>query len=974
MWVEKVELTSYGAIQGESIVFSEDKINLVVEPNEYGKTTMATAIWSILFDFALDQKAEDERLTAKDARQPKSGLPYMAKMDINHKHKRLTIVRNFAEGTYQVLDRDHRDADITREYQGANGEDEIGLKLTGMTRELFKSTCFVGQRELDEHAFGGESHLASLVQGIADSASPSGTCAQAVRVLNESLEKTNINDRTVKMDNLVRDLEIVRQDLLNKIKAYERDRRDVSASFDRLMIINRILSGDNNRYKATEFHNLKFQLSDAENRLTRLREIRSRKDQLEQEIDDLPPVPEVPQDIKKPLLDLWSRHNNKAVELSKLKAELSPQENMFKEKQDEIKVRLGNLSVFTQEEAHMVSSLAGSMQTAEEELNGLLERRQNERDKFSQDNENKDIDEIKKSLTSLESEGVDNARSYNSLIVAFQEQLEDSERNLHQSRAKQKELTVKREEIRKKKQLTSIIVGFVAVMLIVLGIVMFVLVKTMAYMTMPLVIIGLIALAISGVMITPVFKPQTILKSEFAATDADVNRIAQDMQDKQNKVGALEIKLDTLARKVGLSNRKELAAKLEEYSQQASKLKELTLLEQLVEQKEQVVKRYKTDLQKYLEKASKTDVDPSAATARELSSALSQYMDETRQLAEVHHEAASNSRKFASIEEEIIDNDKAILNLFRKSGADLGENDAAAMEEVSYRLNNLSSLLKLQAELESMEQEIGVAYSELPGLIKNVEDYQSRVVQQLESIKQLYPGIENIAPLSEEELAQEEDAPKDMRELEGLKVEREEALLRIRTLSNTCDEQYLLAMEDLDLTEFKLQGAKRARLALELARDTLKRLSGENYMDWSQHLNGIATEMLTRLGMDYDEVKFDNELKLVARRKSDGDHISAAQIMSQLSTGTKEQLHWLARMVVARYLSRSNSLPIIMDEPFSESDDDRFVKMMRFLTSVIAQEHQVILFSCHQQRHIWLKQQLDELERGKLIFCRRQKA
>ena len=59
MWVEKVELTSYGAIQGESIVFSEDKINLVVEPNEYGKTTMATAIWSILFDFALDQKAED---------------------------------------------------------------------------------------------------------------------------------------------------------------------------------------------------------------------------------------------------------------------------------------------------------------------------------------------------------------------------------------------------------------------------------------------------------------------------------------------------------------------------------------------------------------------------------------------------------------------------------------------------------------------------------------------------------------------------------------------------------------------------------------------------------------------------------------------------------------------------------------------------------------------------------------------------
>jgi hypothetical protein len=48
MWVEKVELTSYGAIQGESIVFSEDKINLVVEPNEYGKPR-----WQLLSVYTL---------------------------------------------------------------------------------------------------------------------------------------------------------------------------------------------------------------------------------------------------------------------------------------------------------------------------------------------------------------------------------------------------------------------------------------------------------------------------------------------------------------------------------------------------------------------------------------------------------------------------------------------------------------------------------------------------------------------------------------------------------------------------------------------------------------------------------------------------------------------------------------------------------------------------------------------------------
>jgi len=66
-------------------------------------------------------------------------------------------------------------------------------------------------------------------------------------------------------------------------------------------------------------------------------------------------------------------------------------------------------------------------------------------------------------------------------------------------------------------------------------------------------------------------------------------------------------------------------------------------------------------------------------------------------------------------------------------------------------------------------------------------------------------------------------------------------------------------------------------------------------------------------------------------------------------------------------------MPIILDEPFSEADDERFLKMMRFLITVISKEHQIIIFSCHQQRHTWFKNQLEENDRGKLIFCRRQR-
>ena len=132
--------------------------------------------------------------------------------------------------------------------------------------------------------------------------------------------------------------------------------------------------------------------------------------------------------------------------------------------------------------------------------------------------------------------------------------------------------------------------------------------------------------------------------------------------------------------------------------------------------------------------------------------------------------------------------------------------------------------------------------------------------------------------------------------------------------------------------------------------------------------------MISKLGLDYEEIRFDTHLSLVARKKNDSEELGAAEIMSQLSIGTKEQLHWLARMVVAKFLSRQHSMPIIMDEPFSEADDDRFLKMMRFLIGVISKDHQIIIFSCHQQRHTWFKNQLEENDRGKLVFCRRQRS
>jgi uncharacterized protein YhaN len=75
-------------------------------------------------------------------------------------------------------------------------------------------------------------------------------------------------------------------------------------------------------------------------------------------------------------------------------------------------------------------------------------------------------------------------------------------------------------------------------------------------------------------------------------------------------------------------------------------------------------------------------------------------------------------------------------------------------------------------------------------------------------------------------------------------------------------------------------------------------------------------------------------------------------------------------MAVVRFLSNDMPLPIILDEPFCEADDERFSKMMNMLIDNVMQDHQIIVFSCHQGRHRWLMENLEEDRRDRINECR----
>ena len=266
----------------------------------------------------------------------------------------------------------------------------------------------------------------------------------------------------------------------------------------------------------------------------------------------------------------------------------------------------------------------------------------------------------------------------------------------------------------------------------------------------------------------------------------------------------------------------------------------------------------------------------------------------------------------------------------------------------------------------------GFTPDELPPQIERLETIRMEIFARMQELIEQYPSIAEMAPpMSPPRRINSSGNYSSKMYLDDLRRERDELTVRVRTASMNHDQNYLAAVEELEQVSRELNNVRRAKTALELARDTLQKLSSETYVDWSTKLNEIAKEMIVNIGLDFDDLHFDTDLRITARKKSGGEEINDSNISTQLSTGTKEQLHWLARMVVSRFLSKGNPLPIVLDEPFSEADDERFLRVMQFLLDVLVQKHQVIIFSCHQQRHHWLISQLEQSQTARIDFARR---
>jgi uncharacterized protein YhaN len=160
----------------------------------------------------------------------------------------------------------------------------------------------------------------------------------------------------------------------------------------------------------------------------------------------------------------------------------------------------------------------------------------------------------------------------------------------------------------------------------------------------------------------------------------------------------------------------------------------------------------------------------------------------------------------------------------------------------------------------------------------------------------------------------------------------------------------------LDELGAALSRVTQYKAAVEGARDVLSEVSREIHERWAEYLNPRASAILAGFGTAYEAIHFESDLSFSVRRRDREQALERKQVNHQVSVGARDQIYLAVRLAIAEAISTEEALPIILDDPFIATDDERFTKAMRHIIETLGDRHQIIILTCHRDRHERLRE------------------
>lgn len=151
-------------------------------------------------------------------------------------------------------------------------------------------------------------------------------------------------------------------------------------------------------------------------------------------------------------------------------------------------------------------------------------------------------------------------------------------------------------------------------------------------------------------------------------------------------------------------------------------------------------------------------------------------------------------------------------------------------------------------------------------------------------------------------------------------------------------EEQLQELSNVSYEEVELEDNAKA---LDMAMELMEKISTQIYDDISDELHEVVSKNLSHItGGKYDSIILDEALHLYIWEN--GKKIP----VNQLSRGTLEQAYLAMRFAVGNILTKTESLPILLDETFSMYDDKRLKDTLKW---ILGYSGQILLFSCQKR-------------------------
>lgn len=939
MRIARLKIDGFGPLRGE-YRFHPGRVALVVDRNETGKSSLLAAIAAALYGLEADRRTY-KVLTPLERWRPWDGGSYRVEMDLESEGETYTVKRDFERGTVEVWN--ERGLEVTASFREGKDEFPVGKKLLGLDAAEFEKCALVRQGELDLVVPGDErarraNTLQARLESAADTRGGDTSSAEAVQVLQAALRRYEAVEIEFAgtVENAISRLELKRDELATDLAALEHDRRLVAEPLAQLAELGAQEQAARAAVAALEAERRTLAATELQRRLGECRAAREALSALEAEAAALAPHAQLPAGIEAELgetlakleaarHDLEAREVRRGEERTRRRGEieatlasLEPYEGCGPEDADRLVALAAELRRLAGEESRAREALAG--------LRDALGRRGFEPAR---------VEELGRRLGELGEERQALLAGQSAVALAFQTRIAE----LEQARTASTEVLRQIDAVRAARKLPGWFLAALGVAAAAAGGV--VLGLGGEFVVGTALVGGGLVLGLLGIVLAALGERARRGDRELALRQlSDANRQLNTLRTQRAES---ELGLEELAKSLGYRGAVDLMRDWNEYRRLQDESDPVQRAQEQLDQLELQRHGVLAEVRERLERAGGGPPDPAhletVAAGIRHRGALRQSLGELEQ-------------SWSWVDEEKRLDEAAVVALEERAAGVLARAGLARdparpwsehVEELAGRAKSRARLALLTEELIPQAARRLVPEAEVADLESQLAALEAEAAA---SGVTLPPGA---APRPALELDREARHQREVVEL----VQRRRGDLRQQVdevvRRAAAREPELLAEQAR--VEQGLERARRFKRGVELAVTTIQEVAQETHKRWAEFLTRRVGELLAGMGSQLENVRFGDDLDFSLGLPG-GQRLTRGKALLQLSSGARDQLHLAVRLGLSEFLSKpGDPLPLLCDDVFANSDDERARAGMRLLVEQLAREHQVIVMTCHRHRH-----------------------